>query len=85
MYEVQYSRQARSALRRMPRDVAGTIERKIAALAANPSARNNNVTALKGEPGYRLRIGDWRIVYELHHDILVIVVIKIASRGSVNR
>ncbi len=85
MYRLQYSRQALKSLRRMPRDLARTIEGKIAVLARDPLARSNNVTTLKGEAGYRLRIGDWRVIFELHHDVLVIVIVKIAPRGSAYR
>ncbi len=72
-------------LRRMPRNVAKTVVRKIDQLAVSPYAPNNNVTRLKGEEGYRLRVGDWRVLYEIHDDVLVIEIIKIGSRGGVYR
>jgi ketopantoate reductase len=34
----------------------------------NPYAPNNNLTRLQGREGYRLRIGQWRVIYELHDD-----------------
>ncbi|MGH6969655.1 MAG: type II toxin-antitoxin system RelE family toxin [Stellaceae bacterium] len=43
-----------------------------------------NVKALKGG-GYRLRVGDYRVLYELKNDILVILVVRIANRREVYR
>ena len=85
MYKVQYRASAAKMLRRMPRNVAKTVVRKIDQLAVFPYAPNNNVTRLKGEEGYRLRVGDWRVLYEIHDDVLVIEIIKIGSRGGVYR
>lgn len=72
-------------LQRLPRNVAKNIVRKINQLAENPYAPNNNVTRLTGEPGYRFRVGDWRVLYEIHDDNLVIEIIKIGPRGGVYR
>lgn len=33
--------------------------------------------------GYRLRVGDWRVIYHIDDKVLKILVIKIASRGGV--
>jgi mRNA interferase RelE/StbE len=64
----------------MPRNIADTIGKKIAVLAADPYAPNNNVTKLQGREGYRLRVGDWRVLYELEDAQLVILDVK--SRGG---
>ncbi len=66
----------------MPVNVARTIRGKIERLAVNPYAPNNNIRALKGRPGYRLRVGDWRVIYELSGDVLLVRVMTIAPRGS---
>ena len=85
MYQIRYRSSAAKVLQRLPRNVAKTIVRKINQLAENPYAPNNNVTRLTGEPGYRLRVGDWRVLYEIHDDTLVIEIIKIGPRGGVYR
>ena len=52
-------------LRRMPRPTAERIRDKVAEYAADPASQTANVRALKGEPGVlRLRVGDWRVVFE---------------------
>lgn len=65
----------------MPTNVSQTIRAKIALLAEQPDGLSNNVTALRGEPGvFRLRIGDWRVIFT--EDLQVVAVIRIAPRGS---
>jgi mRNA interferase RelE/StbE len=83
MYSIEISRVAAKALRVMPRNVAVLIRSKIDMLAADPFAPNNNVKMLKGSNDYRLRVGDWRIVYSLENDALIIKVVRIAPRGGV--
>lgn len=69
----------------MPRNTAQRIGNKIEHLAKDPCAPNPNVMKLKDRPGYRLRVGDWRIIYEIRKDELIILVLKIAPRGEVYR
>ncbi len=82
MYRIAYSREASKALNRLPRNTADLIRSKVQALAVDPFAPNNNVTALKGEPGYRLRVGMWRIVYVVDGEALIVVVVRIRPRES---
>ena len=42
-----------------------------------------NVKKLVGEPGYRLRVGSWRVIYDVESGRLVIQIVKIGSRGGV--
>ena len=83
MYEVVFTKQALRSLRRIPRNIAMLIREKLEQLAADPYAPNNNVTRLVGHPGYRLRVGDWRVIYELQDGQLILLVIKIGPRGEV--
>ncbi|MBT0654104.1 type II toxin-antitoxin system RelE family toxin [Geomobilimonas luticola] len=83
MFSIEYSRAARKALKAMPRNTARLILEKIESLAIDPMAPNNNVKKLTNHPGYRLRVGDWRIVYTIHEQALLIAVVRIAPRGDV--
>ncbi|KQQ47877.1 cytotoxic translational repressor of toxin-antitoxin stability system [Methylobacterium sp. Leaf125] len=81
MKRIAYSKAALKTLSRMPANVSAMICAKIALLAADPATQANNVKALKGEPGvFRLRVGDWRVVYTDQGEILA--VIRVAPRGS---
>ena len=68
----------------LPIAVSKLIVNKIIKLAENPSTINNNVKALKGVAGwYRLRVGDYRVVYNLNHSVQIIKIIKVGHRKEV--
>lgn len=81
MYKITFSKNADKALRRMSRDVALNIANKIKELARNPHEMRN-VQKLTNHPGYRLRVGDWRVVYTLNDNELLIHVINVKTRGE---
>ena len=83
MYRILFTKQADKALRKMPRNWSQRIREKLEQIAEEPYGQHNNVTKLYDRLGYRLRVGDWRIVYELEDDKVIILVLKIAPRGSV--
>ena len=63
--------------------IAKRIRSKILALARDPNAPNNNIKRLTGVDGYRLRVGDWRVIYTLRHQALTVVVIRVGHRSEV--
>lgn len=69
----------------MPQKTAVLIRQKLEQLAADPYSPNVNARKMQNRPGYRLRVGDWRVIYEIHNDELIILVLKIAPRGEVYR
>ena len=85
MWSVEYTAEAIRALSRMDRALAQRIRSRILALARDPTAPNNNVKKLVGVAGYRLRIGDWRVVYTLERSVLTVIVVRVAHRGEVYR
>ena len=85
MYKIVFTRHAARSLQKAPTDVASLIREKLAQIAIDPFASHLNATKLQGRPGYRLRVGDWRVIYEIENDELVIVVLKVAPRGEVYR
>ena len=85
MCRILFTKQANKSLRRMPRNVSDLIRQKLDLIATDPYGQHNNVTKLQNRPGYRLRVGDWRIIYEIQNGQLVILVLKIAPRGGIYR
>ena len=83
MYELQYRRQARNYLARLPFKIKSRIVEKLHELQANPDDSNLDVDKLKGGLGYRLRIGTYRIIYTRNDDELVIEVVRIRPRGNI--
>ena len=83
MYHLQYRRQARNYLARLPLKIKSKIINKLHGLKENPDDPALDVDKLKGEPAYRLRIGQYRIVYTRLDDQLIIEVVKIRPRGFI--
>ena len=57
----------------------------INAIAASPFAKHPNVARLAASQAYRLRVGDWRAIYELDRKTKVMHVVVIAPRGRAYR
>jgi mRNA interferase RelE/StbE len=83
VYKISYSKEAQKSLLGMPRNTANSIREKMNLIAASPYADHPNAKKLQGREGFRLRVGDWRVVYKIQNEQLIIVVVKIASRGEV--
>lgn len=80
MKEIAYSRSALRTLRRMPRNDNERITSKVTQYAEDPASLANNVTALQGRSGFRLRVGGWRVIFEETAERIDILVI--GPRGS---
>jgi mRNA interferase RelE/StbE len=83
MYRLQFSNQADKFLRKLPSHLSQRIKTKLLELASNPYSDTLDIVKLRNRNGYRLRVGDWRIIYEIQQEVLVIIVLKIAPRGGV--
>lgn len=83
MYSIEFTRDASKALAKLPVDLKSLIIKKIKEVAEAPYEQHNNVKRLQGCPEFRLRVHDWRVIYRVQDDRVVLLVIKIASRGEV--
>lgn len=81
MKQVIFHAPALRVLARMPRNEADRVRRKIYQYAAEPEALKMNVKKLQGRPGLRLRVGNWRVIFDENGDVLD--VLEIGSRGSI--
>jgi mRNA interferase RelE/StbE len=79
--EIKYTKAAAKALARLSAKTAARIQGKIEQYAADPASLGNNVTKLQGREGYRLRVGDWRVIFE--QDGAVLDVLQIGPRGRI--
>ena len=85
MYTLEISRQAARALRQMGRIQAARIEAKLNELARHPYAAHLDVERLQDRSGYRLRIGDWRVLYDIDDRLRGLSVEDVRQRGSAYR
>ena len=82
-YQVILPKSARKELDRLPDDVAGRILARLAGLATNP--RPADCKKLKGRDAWRIRVGDYRVIYEIHDRVLQIIVITVGHRREIYR
>lgn len=80
-YDVLFTRRARKDLDRLDRKVVGRIAPVVDALADDP--RPPGCLKVKGEESlWRIRVGDWRIGYEINDSAREVTVIRIAHRSE---
>ncbi|MEH1796564.1 MULTISPECIES: type II toxin-antitoxin system RelE family toxin [unclassified Nostoc] len=82
MYQIEFTKGATKQLNKLPINIKNRIDSKILTLAIEP--RPNGVTKLKDEENtYRIRVGEYRVIYEIYDDILLISVVKVGHRSQV--
>lgn len=72
-------------LAKLPKNVRVRIRKKIDALADNP--KPSGFIAMQGQfKGLlRIRVGDYRVIYKVIDDLLIVTVLKVGSRGGIYR
>ena len=83
MYEIRIRPAAVRALRGIARADRERVQAAIALLAQDP--RPPNARRLTGRPGYRVRVGDYWILYTVGDGVLLIVVVTLGHRREVYR
>jgi len=84
VWSLELSRGVVKALMRMPRGEARRIRRRLDEVVRDPWTAPG-VKKLTDHPGFRLRVGDWRVVYLLREDRLIVQVVRVPWRGEVYR
>ncbi len=83
-FRVEFTKSAAKALRAILKTAQKRIAKKIESLAEGPP--NPAKTKMKGDnPFHRVRVGDYRIIYEIQNKILLILILKIGHRREVYR
>lgn len=80
-YRIELRPAAARTLRKLDPQIQRRIRGAIALLAQDP--RPPSARALQGRPGLRVRVGDYRIVYTVQHDVLLVVVVRLGHRRDV--
>ena len=80
-YRIELRPAAIRALRELDPQVRHRIQGAIALLAKDP--RPPGARALQGRPGLRVRVGDYRVLYTVQDDVLLIVVVRLGHRRDV--
>ena len=81
MYELRYSPQALKALEKLDNKTRERIVCALEHLRIRPTSCD--IRKLVGCEGYRLRVGDYRILFDIRENILAILVLKIGHRKNI--
>ena len=82
-YEVRFKKSVSKDLRRIPTQDVQRLLARIDALSEDP--RPFDCTRLSGMDNYRIRVGHYRILYQIEDNYLVVQIIKVAHRSTVYR
>lgn len=81
-YRIDYAKSVDKDFRKLPKKIADRIAASIDKLAANP--RPPGCVKLVGfDSEYRIRVGDYRIIYQINDNVLVILVLEIGHRKDI--
>jgi len=80
-YRIELRPSAVRALRKLDPKLRHRLQGAIALLAQDP--RPPAARALQGRPGLRVRVGDYRIIYTVADDLLLVVVVTVGHRRDV--
>lgn len=80
-YRIELRPAAARALRKLDPGVRQRIRGVIALLAHDP--RPPSARALQNRPGLRVRVGDYRVIYTVADDVLLVVVVTLGHRREV--
>lgn len=78
-YTLDYRKNARAALKAMSRDTAQRVIRKIERLCDDLAGDVKRLTDFS--PSYRLRVGDWRVLFDIEGDRIVVYDVKHRSKA----
>ena len=81
MYQVVIEKQAQKQLAKIPPPFYNNIAAALKDLSADP--RPHGCKKLKGRPGYRIRVGDYRIIYSIHDKVLIVMILAIGHRKDI--
>jgi mRNA interferase RelE/StbE len=82
MYQIEFTKGATRELNKLPTDIKNRIDLKIVNLAVDP--RPSGVKKLKAmENTYRIRVGEYRVIYEIYDNTLLVTVVKVGHRSDI--
>lgn len=82
VYTLKYRPAALRQLQKLDKKVQARLKPKITELANQP--RPHGYLKLQGfENRYRIRVGDYRVIYEIYDDILQVLIVKVGPRKDI--
>lgn len=84
-YQVEFSKSAQKDLNKIPKQHVAKIILAIDKLALDPSHAANSKKMVNWGKTYRLRVGDFRVLYELENSVLIVYVVAVGHRKDIYR
>lgn len=81
-YTLLIKKQAKKTLQSVSQPDRTRIAEKIVLLGKNPNNASLDIKKLQGEPYFRLRVGQWRIIFDRDSEVKIISIEKIKPRGG---
>ncbi len=86
VYTVEFVKSAEKEFLRLPKKVRDKFVEALKLLSISPYSELLKVKKLKGaDDAYRIRVGEYRLIYTINEDRLVVLVIKLGHRREVYR
>jgi mRNA interferase RelE/StbE len=82
-YNIEIRKSAAKEIENLPKKDIKAVLKKIASLAENP--RQNGAQKLSGQEKYRIRCGNYRILYSIQDNMLIVYIVKVGHRKDVYR
>ncbi len=82
-YRVEIKRVAQKAIAQLDRDLQRQLSEAIRKLGENPRPHGYVQMKAQKEKLYRIRVREWRIIYTIEEDVLLVVVVRLGPRGDV--
>ena len=79
-YEIIFTDTSRKQFKKLEKDIQERIIKALERIRIRPEA---HIKKLIGGPGYRLRVGEYRIILDIEKEKLIILVIKIGHRKNI--
>ena len=85
MYSLNFLNSAKKEFKKLDSVAQKSIKEKLILLVENPEILKNNIKALKGEykGKFRLRINQYRVVFQVKDEELIIIVVRVGHRKEV--
>jgi mRNA interferase RelE/StbE len=80
LYRVEFTRNANKSLDALPKPAGDRIALAVAALREEPRHRGEKIE--KAEALYRIRVGQYRVIYEVRDQELIVLVVRVAKRDE---
>lgn len=85
-YTVEFVRSAEKEFLQLPKKIRLRFEEALKLLAISPFSELLKIKKLKGtEDAFRIRIGDYRMIYQVRQEVLIVLVIKVGHRREIYR